>query len=80
MKELIAALRQDDAWRRRVLDVRNWLQFSVMERYQNDGGPRQYYQDSASLSGGEKAKLAYTILASAIAFQFGIRGGERKGQ
>ncbi len=33
---------------------------------------RQYYADSQSLSGGEKAKLAYTILASAIAFQFGI--------
>ena len=80
MKELIAALRQDDAWRRRVLDVRNWLQFSVMERFQSDGSQRQYYQDSASLSGGEKAKLAYTILASAIAFQFGIRGGERKGR
>ncbi|HHC25619.1 MAG TPA: hypothetical protein ENK58_09485, partial [Desulfobacterales bacterium] len=34
---------------------------------------KQYYEDSQSLSGGEKAKLAYTILASAIAYQFGIR-------
>jgi uncharacterized protein YPO0396 len=76
MKELVTALRDDELWRRNVLDVRNWLQFSVMERFQTDGSQRQYYQDSASLSGGEKAKLAYTILASAIAFQFGIRGTE----
>jgi uncharacterized protein YPO0396 len=44
-----------------------------MERHRADGTQRQFYQDSRSLSGGEKAKLAYTILASAIAFQFGIR-------
>jgi uncharacterized protein YPO0396 len=53
--------------------VRNWLEFAASERYRADEQERQYYEDSQSLSGGEKAKLAYTILASAIAYQFGIR-------
>ncbi len=78
MKRFIAELDADEAWRRRVLDVRNWLQFSAVERYQADRQQKQYYEDSQSLSGGEKAKLAYTILASAIAFQFGIRGEDSR--
>ncbi len=77
-RDLVLALRGDDAWRRKVLDVRNWLQFSAMERHKADGSQKQYYQDSRSLSGGEKAKLAYTILASAIAFQFGIRAADTR--
>ncbi len=33
---------------------------------------RGYYQDSAGQSGGEKAKLAFTILVAAIAYQYDI--------
>jgi uncharacterized protein YPO0396 len=72
IKRFIEALEADVNWRRRVLDVRNWLQFAAVERYVADRQQKQYYEDSQSLSGGEKAKLAYTILASAIAFQFGM--------
>ena len=32
----------------------------------------EYITDSSGLSGGQKAKLAYTILASAITYQFGL--------
>src|SRR5690606_38709596 len=32
-----------------------------------------YYSDSSGKSGGQKAKLAYTILASAIAYQYGLQ-------
>jgi uncharacterized protein YPO0396 len=78
LKRFINELDADEAWRRRVLDVRNWLQFAAIERYQADRQQKQYYEDSQSLSGGEKAKLAYTILASAIAFQFGIREPETR--
>jgi uncharacterized protein YPO0396 len=78
LKRFINELDADEAWRRRVLDVRNWLQFAAIERYQADRQQKQYYEDSQSLSGGEKAKLAYTILASAIAFQFGIREAETR--
>jgi len=73
IRKLIQELSERENWRKRVMDVRSWLQFSVWERYSSDGGQKQYYQDSQSLSGGEKAKLAYTILASALAYQFSIR-------
>ena len=73
IKKIIEELSRDEQWRRKVTDVRNWLEFGAIERFRADDTERQYYVDSQSLSGGEKAKLAYTILASAIAYQFGIR-------
>jgi uncharacterized protein YPO0396 len=36
------------------------------------GLERSYYEDSAGQSGGEKAKLAFTILVAAIAYQYNI--------
>jgi uncharacterized protein YPO0396 len=72
VQELIGFLKDDDTRRKLVLDVRNWFDFSAIEYFAEDNREKQFYQNSASLSGGEKAKLAYTILASAIAFQFGI--------
>ncbi|MDA3809737.1 MAG: SbcC/MukB-like Walker B domain-containing protein [Spirochaetaceae bacterium] len=78
MQSLIIELKENEPLRQKVLDVRNWLEFAAEERYMEDHKQKQFYQDSHSLSGGEKAKLAYTILASAIAYQFGINdGGER---
>ncbi|PSR12470.1 MAG: ATP-dependent exonuclease SbcCD, C subunit-like protein, partial [Bacteroidetes bacterium] len=38
----------------------------------------EYYTDSSGKSGGQKEKLAYTILASAIAFQFGLEWGKAR--
>ncbi len=72
VKSIIERLTNDEAWRRKVTDVRNWLEFGAIEKHRLDESPKQYYDDSQGLSGGEKAKLAYTILASAIAYQFGI--------
>lgn len=73
IQKIIEELSNNETWRRKVTDVRNWLEFAAIERFRSDDSERQYYMDSQSLSGGEKAKLAYTILASAIAYQFGIR-------
>lgn len=72
IKGIVENLMRDDAWRKKVTDVRNWLEFGAIEKHRLDDSPKQYYDDSQGLSGGEKAKLAYTILASAIAYQFGI--------
>ncbi|MFP4363910.1 MAG: ATP-binding protein [Spirochaetia bacterium] len=72
IQELILRLRDEESWRRKVLDVRNWLSFGAIEKYREDDDQKQYYQDSQSLSGGERAKLAYTILASALSYQFNI--------
>ncbi len=78
IKQIIEELASNENWRKKVTDVRNWLEFAADERYRDDKTQRQYYVDSQSLSGGEKAKLAYTILASAIAYQFGIRNEGRR--
>ena len=69
--------RQDTAqadrnWMRKVTDVRNWYRFSASERWKEDGTEKEFYSDSAGKSGGQKEKLAYTILASALAYQYGI--------
>ncbi len=71
--ELIEKMKAETQWRKYVTDTRNWLRFGAEERYREDNLQKQYYEDSQSLSGGQKSKLAYTILASAIAYQFGIQ-------
>ncbi len=66
---------QDRRWTRKVTDVRNWFNFSASERYLADGEEKEFYSDTAGKSGGQKEKLAYTILASALAYQFGLEWG-----
>ncbi|HEY9899256.1 MAG TPA: SbcC/MukB-like Walker B domain-containing protein, partial [Pantanalinema sp.] len=66
----------DRRWTQKVTDVRNWFVFSASERWREDGTEKEFYSDSAGKSGGQKEKLAYTILASALAYQFGLEWGE----
>lgn len=68
----------DRKWRELVTDVRNWFVFSASERWQADHSVKEFYSDSAGKSGGQKEKLAYTILASALAFQFGLEWGAKR--
>jgi uncharacterized protein YPO0396 len=60
----------DRAWTERVTDVRNWLVFSASERWREDDAEHETYSDSDGKSGGQKEKLAYTILAASLAYQF----------
>ena len=60
----------DRTWTRRVTDVRNWFIFSASERWRQDGTEHEHYSDSSGKSGGQKEKLAYTILAASLAYQF----------
>ncbi|MBD2189107.1 ATP-binding protein [Pseudanabaena mucicola] len=69
---LIERFKAEDRWTSLVTDVRNWLEFSVSERYISDNAEKEHHTDSSGKSGGQKVKLAYTILASAIAYQFGL--------
>lgn len=39
-----------------------------------DGGEYEHYTDSSGKSGGQKEKLAYTILAASFVYSFGIEG------
>ncbi|MDR2684318.1 MAG: hypothetical protein LBB53_02915, partial [Prevotellaceae bacterium] len=67
---------KDMEWTKKVTDVRNWFLFSASERYFEDDLEKDYFPDSAGKSGGQKEKLAYTILASALVYQFGLSYGE----
>jgi uncharacterized protein YPO0396 len=69
---------QDRAWTRRVTDVRNWFTFSASERWKEDDTEYENYTDSAGKSGGQKEKLAYTILAASLAYQFKLDWGAAK--
>lgn len=75
---LIERFKSEERWTGLVTDVRNWLDFSVSERYRSDNTEKEHHTDSSGKSGGQKVKLAYTILASAIAYQFGLNQGMEK--
>ncbi|MEY4564460.1 MAG: hypothetical protein RLZZ618_3737 [Pseudomonadota bacterium] len=66
----------DRRWTTRVTDVRNWFSFAASERWREDGREHEHYSDSGGKSGGQKEKLAYTILAASLAYQFGLEWGE----
>ncbi|MFZ6009835.1 MAG: SbcC/MukB-like Walker B domain-containing protein, partial [Bacteroidota bacterium] len=73
IKALLDQLTVDENSRKEVLDVRNWLKFKAVELHKEDPTkPFRSYTGTAKLSGGEGAQLTYTILSSAIAYQFGI--------
>jgi len=62
----------DARWLRKVTDVRNWFRFAASERWREDDSEYEHYADSGGKSGGQKEKLAYTILAASLAYQFGL--------
>jgi len=72
IEKLLAQLRDEPRWREKVTDVRRWFDFAARELDAATGQERQYYEDSTGQSGGEKAKLAFTILVAAIAYQYDI--------
>jgi uncharacterized protein YPO0396 len=49
--------------------------FSASERWREDNSEHEHYSDSGGKSGGQKEKLAYTILAASLAYQFGLEWG-----
>ncbi|MCL4461200.1 MAG: ATP-dependent exonuclease SbcCD, C subunit-like protein [Nitrospirae bacterium] len=65
----------DRRWTSKVTDVRNWFVFSASERWREDDREYEHYTDSGGKSGGQKEKLAYTVLAASLAYQFGLEGG-----
>ncbi|RQS61283.1 ATP-dependent exonuclease SbcCD, C subunit-like protein [Burkholderia sp. Bp8963] len=66
---------QDRRWRAKVTDVRHWFLFAASERWREDDSEYEHYSDSGGKSGGQKEKLAYTILAASLAYQFGLEWG-----
>lgn len=72
IEKLIGRLREEGRWRDKVTDVRNWFDFAAREVDDVTGAGGSFYQDSAGQSGGEKAKLAFTILVAALAYQYDL--------
>lgn len=72
IKQLINELTENSDERKYITDVRNWLSFNAREIRREDSSVYKIYENTGKLSGGEKAQLTYTILGSAIAYQFGI--------
>lgn len=60
----------DGRWRKKVTDVKQWFEFSASEHSRQDDSQVDYYEDSGGKSGGQKEKLAYTVLASSLAYQY----------
>jgi len=52
--------------------VRSWFNYYATEHYKDTDAQFNSYKEMDTLSGGEKAQLTYTILGSAIAYQFGL--------
>jgi uncharacterized protein YPO0396 len=72
IKTLITELQKEEAWRKKVTDIRNWLVFSAREYSVVENIAGQYHDNTASYSGGQKAQFTYAILGAAISHQFGI--------
>jgi uncharacterized protein YPO0396 len=78
VEQFLGELEQDMNWTERVIDVRNWFKFRADEFYKDEDTLRQSYSGAAGKSGGEKNRLASTILATAIAYQYGIDVGGKQ--
>ncbi len=76
---IIKRLEDNEPWRKEVTDVRNWLNFRTQQYYQTDSTPVSgtLLDSTGGKSGGEQAKLTYTILAAALTYQFNISADER---
>jgi uncharacterized protein YPO0396 len=71
IEPLISKLDKEE-WRKKVMDVRSWFNYKAEEFYKETNIKFKTYENMGQLSGGEKAQLTYTILGSAIAYQFGL--------
>ena len=68
----------DGRWRKKVTDVKQWFEFSASEHARSDDSQVDYYEDSGGKSGGQKEKLAYTVLASSLAYQYQSKARARE--
>ena len=58
-----------------LTDVRMRFDY-IVEAVDADGEVVDIYRSTSSRSGGEKAKITYTLLAASIAYQFRLKGDE----
>jgi uncharacterized protein YPO0396 len=72
VRALLERFQSDPENTQRVTDVRTWYVSGVQELRRADDSEVNYYAATTGKSGGQKAKLAFTILASALSAQYGL--------
>ncbi len=66
---------ENGTWRREVLDTRRWFTFVAQEYKLNGDGSEQIvndYDGASGTSGGQKERLAMTVMAAGLAWRLGI--------
>lgn len=72
VRALLERFQADPDGTQRVTDARNWYSTGVRELRQQDDSEVDFFAATTGKSGGQKAKLAFTILASALTAQYGL--------
>lgn len=72
VRVLLEQFQSDPEGTQRVTDVRTWYAAGVQELRRADDSEVNYYAATTGKSGGQKAKLAFTILASALSAHYGL--------
>jgi uncharacterized protein YPO0396 len=72
VRQLLEGFRSDPDGTQRVTDVRTWFGAGIRELRRANDSEVNYFIASTGKSGGQKAKLAFTILASALSAQYGL--------
>lgn len=72
VRAVLERFQTDPDGTQRVTDVRTWYVAGVQELRRADDFEVNYYAATTGKSGGQKAKLAFTILASALSAQYGL--------
>jgi len=76
VRTLLEKFQADAEATQRVTDVRTWYSAGVRELRHADDSEANFYAATTGKSGGQKAKLAFTILASALTAQYGLSQAE----
>ncbi|MEN3370235.1 MAG: hypothetical protein V7609_2378 [Verrucomicrobiota bacterium] len=72
IRDLVERFKNDSEWTAHVADTRRWLDFGIPEKRRSDGAQVNYFESSIGKSTGQKAKLAFTILAASLLAQYGL--------
>ncbi|HEV2133944.1 MAG TPA: SbcC/MukB-like Walker B domain-containing protein [Terracidiphilus sp.] len=76
VRDLLEKFQADPDGTQRVTDARNWYCTGVKELRLQDDSEVDFFAATTGKSGGQKAKLAFTILASALSAQYGLSQAE----
>lgn len=74
MEKMIST--DNNKWKNDVIDVRNWFIFKIKEIERNTGDLKDIYESSGGKSWWQTIKLAYSILAAALIYQYGIKDAD----